>query len=102
MDGAETPSMEGKGRVGSTKTMPHQHQAVDWKGCMGGSQPHSPSSWEDGERKLPLTESALVKHSNFSPEPFLGMGRREKSGTGHPQHPQNIVIAFPTSATAPS
>lgn len=96
------PQMEGKGKVGSTKTMPHQHQAVDWEGCMGGSQPHSPSSRGDGERKLPFTESALEKHPSFSPEPFLGMDCREKSGTGHPQHPQNTVIAFHTSATAPS
>lgn len=62
------PQMEGKGKMGSTKIMPHQHQAVDWEGCTGGSQPRSPSSWGDGDRKLPLIETAWVKHPCLSPD----------------------------------
>lgn len=62
------PQMEGKGKMGSTKIMSHQHQAVDWEGCTGGSQPRSPSSWGDGDRKLPLIETAWVKHPCLSPD----------------------------------
>lgn len=29
--------VEGKGRVETTKIMPHQHQVVDWGGCMGAA-----------------------------------------------------------------